>query len=189
MVKKKKSTLESRDSDDGMMKHVDTPVDHDESFKKHDLQGPLLWELYRTEEDNNFVETSKLFALLNCCTNCQLLTSSDQAGPVEDYLNGCLTKMSEMPLEGAAFTMMEAVSHINEFKSKAPNSGTELIKIKFFLQRTINSSQGGSEHEMRTMIEALLGMKSHVSSEKFHYLIISDLVSFIDKLIKRTNEN
>ena len=31
-------------------------------------------------------------------------------------------------------------------------------------------------------------MKSHVSREEFHYLFISDLVCFIDKLIESTNE-
>ena len=36
------------------------------------------------------------------------------------------------------------------------------------------------------MIAALLGMKIHVSSEKFHCLFISDLVYFIDELIKST---
>ena len=38
------------------------------------------------------------------------------------------------------------------------------------------------------MMEALLGMKSHASSEKLYYLFISDLVYFIDELIKSTNE-
>ena len=31
-------------------------------------------------------------------------------------------------------------------------------------------------------------MKSHVSREEFHYLFISDLVCFIDKLIKSINK-
>ena len=60
--------------------------------------------------------------------------------------------------------------------------------MAFFAQRTINSFQGGSENEMRIMIAELLGMKSHFSGENFHYLFIIDLVHFIDKLTKSTNE-
>ena len=52
----------------------------------------------------------------------------------------------------------------------------------------MNEFQGGSEHEMKTMISALLDMKSRVSSEKFHCSFISDLVCSINKLIKSTNE-
>ena len=48
-VKKEKVKLESNELDDDMMHHVDTIVDYDKSFKKHDLQIPLLWELHRTE--------------------------------------------------------------------------------------------------------------------------------------------
>ena len=91
-------------------------------------------------------------------------------------------------LDGATSTMLAAMNHIQEVKSRATDAGTELRNNNFFAQRTINSFQGGTEHEMRTMIAALLGMKSHVSSKKFHYMFISDLVCFIDKLIKSSNE-
>ena len=94
-----------------------------------------------------------------------------------------------MRLEGAVSTMLASINHIQEVKSKAPDAGTGLRNIKFYSQRNINSFQGGPEHEMRIMIAALLGMKSHVSNEKFHYLLIINLVYFIDKLIKSTNEN
>ena len=92
-VNKEKSILESYELDDDMMKHADTPMDYDKSFKKHELQGPLLQELHRTEEDKYFVEKNKRFGLLNCHTNMQLPTSSDQDAPVEDYMYEYLTKM------------------------------------------------------------------------------------------------
>ena len=110
-----------------MTNHADTPVDYDESFKKHDLQGPLLWELYRTEEEKHFVETRKRVGLLKYHTNMQLLNSSDQAGPVEDFLCGCLTKMSEIVLEGAAPAMIAAMHHIKKVNSRAFDAGTEII--------------------------------------------------------------
>ena len=42
MVKKKKIMSESHDLDDGMMKHVETPVVYEKLFKKHDLQGQVF---------------------------------------------------------------------------------------------------------------------------------------------------
>ena len=59
MVNKENAILESHEFDDDMMKHDDTPVDYDKSFKKHELQGPLLWELHHTAEDKYFFERSK----------------------------------------------------------------------------------------------------------------------------------
>ena len=97
-----------------MMKNVDTSVDYGKLFKRHDLQGPLLWKLYRTEEDKYFVEIIILFALLNCHTNFKLLTSFDQDGSVEDYLNGRLTNISEKRLEGAMPTILSAAYHTKE---------------------------------------------------------------------------
>ena len=131
MVNMEKEILESHELDDDTMKHADTPVDYSKSFKKHDLKGPFLWELHRTKEDKYFVETSKRFGLLNCHANMQLLTSSDQAGPVEDYLCECLTKMSEMKLEGAASTTLAAMDHIQEVKSRTPDARTKLRNSNF----------------------------------------------------------
>ena len=48
------------------------------------------------------------------------------------------------------------------------------LEVVFFAQRTTNEFQGGSEHEMRTMMAVLIGMKNHVSSEKFDFFFISD---------------
>ena len=39
------------------------------------------------------------------------------------------------------------------------------------------------------MIVALLGVNINASTEHFHYLLMSDLVCFVDKLIKSTDEN
>ena len=126
MVKKEKAILEYHELDDDMMKYADTPVDYDKSFKKHELQGPLIWEFHRTEDDKYFVETSKRFGLLNCHTNMQLLTSSDQAAPAEDYMCEYLNKMSELRLDGSTSTMLAAMNHTQEVKSKAADAGTEL---------------------------------------------------------------
>ena len=112
IFKKEKAIIESHMLYDDMMKHTDIPVDYDKLLTKHDLQGTLLWELHRTEEDKNCVETINRFGRLNCYTNIQLLTSSDQAGHLDDYLHGCLTKMSEMRLEGVASTILAAMIHI-----------------------------------------------------------------------------
>ena len=59
MVKKEKEILESHELDDGIMKHDETAVDHDKSFKKHAFQGPLLWEFQRTEKDKILLKQAK----------------------------------------------------------------------------------------------------------------------------------
>ena len=76
VVKKEKVTLEYHELDDGMIKHADPLMDCDKSFKKHDLDGPLLYELHRTEEHKYFVETSKRFGMIHYHANMQLLTRS-----------------------------------------------------------------------------------------------------------------
>ena len=80
--------------------------------------------------------------------------------------------------------MLESMNHIYEVKRKSPNAVTEIRNSKLFSQRATNSFQGGAEHEMRKTIAAFLGMKIHVSSEKFHCFLTSDVVCFINKLIK-----
>ena len=115
------------------MKHADTPVDYENSFKNHDLQGPLLWESDRAEEDKCFVETSKSFGLLNCHANMHLLTSSDQSGPVEEYLCEHLTKT------------LAAMTDIQEVKSRSSDAGTQLRNSDFFAEINMNVFYGGSE--------------------------------------------
>ena len=56
----------------------------------------------------------------------QLLATSEQSGPVEDYLHGCLTKMLEMTLEEAVSTMLIAMNHILEVKIREPEAGNNL---------------------------------------------------------------
>ena len=101
MFKKEKAILDSHELDNDMIKYADTAVDYYKSFKNHDLKGQLLWELHCTKEVKYFVEKIKSFALLNFHTKMQLLNRSYQTGPMEVYLCGCLTKMSETRLEGS----------------------------------------------------------------------------------------
>ena len=93
MAKKGKAIIESHELDNGTMKHVDTPMDYDKSFKKHDLQVQLCWESHHTEEYKYFIETTKRFGMKKFHTNTQILTRRDEAGTVEDYLCSYLTKM------------------------------------------------------------------------------------------------
>ena len=82
-----------------------------------------------------------MFGLLNCHTNIQLLTISDQPGPVEDYLRECLAKMSEMRLERFASTILVAMNKIQEVKIRAPDTRTELRNSIFFT-KNIKSIKG-----------------------------------------------
>ena len=180
MTMKEKAKLDAHELDKDMMKHVDSPVNHNCSFKKPKPEGPMKWELHRPEDDKYFVETNKYFSMLDGHTNMQLFTTSDEARPAVDYEINYLTKESEKRLQAAASEMLAAMNHVQEVKSTADDAGKETRKSKFFAQRTINSFQGGSEHEMKTMIAAFLGMKSHVASEKFHYLFIRTFANFLE---------
>ena len=176
-----KAKVIAHELDENMMRYIDEPIDYSKHFKKEDLPGPIVWEKKRNEKDKYFVETNCYIALLDSHSNCQLLTSDDQAAPVEDYLVDYVTKESERKMKGACSIMLASMNHVQEKKSKAEDAGTELRDSKFFATRTINSIQGGTEQEIKIMIAAIIGMKSHVTSEKFRYIFPKDSVSFIDK--------
>ena len=68
-----------------------------------------------------------------------------------------MAKDKEKGLECATLTMLAALNYVEENKSKAENVDfDEMRNSKFLAARTINSFQGGIEHEVRTMIAALL---------------------------------
>ena len=56
MASREKPELEFHRMNNDMMKHVDAPVDYETRIKKHYLEGPLLWEMHRCQEDEYFVD-------------------------------------------------------------------------------------------------------------------------------------
>ena len=157
-----------------MIDHVDTKVKYSEGFiSKGNSCGPILWEQKRGDKDKYFVETNIYLAMLDSHTNLSIMTSIDQAIPVEDYLTEYTTKMSSAEMSCIASTMLAAMNYCNENKSKADDYDTDMRKSKFFAARTINAFQGKMQHEVKTMIAALMGLKSDLSSEKFFYLFSS----------------
>ena len=100
-----------------------------------------------------------------------------------------MTKNSEGGLEKAASTMLAALNHIEEYKSKALDSETDLRKSKYLAARTVNAFQGTTEFEMRMMIAALLGMKSFVRIDDFYYTFPHYYISFIENNTNISNYN
>ena len=151
---------------------------------KQGLMGPIVWEQHRKKIDENFVETNLHLAMLNSHSNSSTLTSIDAGTAVEQYEIDYMVKDQSGGLDRATSTMLAAMNYLEENKSQAIDAETDERKSKFFAQRTINAFHGGTEYEMRTMIAALLGQKSVMSSEKFRYIFPWDLIAFLNKNIK-----
>ena len=110
------------------------------------------------------------------------MSTASHAAGVEHYIEDYMTKDKEKGLERATSTMLAALNYVEENKSKAEDVDfDEMRNSKFLAARTINSFQGGIEHEVRTMIAALLGMKSEICSDKYHYIFPFDLIRFLKK--------
>ena len=85
--------------------------------------------------------------------------------------------------------MLASLNYIQENKSKADDAGTESRDSIFFATRTINSLQGGTEQNTKTMIAAIMGMNSHISSEKFCYIFVKDKVAYIEKKFEEIKDD
>ena len=119
-------------------------------------------------------------ALLESHANLSVIASIDQAIPIDNCLIDYSTKMPSGEFSHAVSTMLAAMNYCEENKSKALDQDSEIRKCKFFAMRTINSFQGKIQHDLKTMIAALMGLKSELSSENFHYVFPHDLVDYLD---------
>ena len=164
-----------------MKAHVDSKVKHNDGHVMKDNScNPIVWEQMRGKKDKCFVETNLCLAMLDSHTNLSIIASIDQAIPVEDYLTEHTTKMSSAEMSCIASTMLAAVNFCNENKSKAEDHDSDIRKSKFFASRTENSFQGKMQHEVKTIIAALMGLKSDTSSEKFQCIFPHSLVDCIE---------
>ena len=78
--------------------------------------------------------------------------------------------------------MLAALNYVEENKSKSEDVYfDEMRNSKFLAARTINSFQGVFENEVKIMISELLGMKSEIFSDKYHYVFPFDLIRFLKK--------
>ena len=166
---------------DEMIELLDKKVSYSNGFVINEPNNdPILWEQMIEEKDKYFVETNMFLSMLDSHTNLSLMTSIDQAIPVEDYLTDYITKMSATEMSLIASTMLAAMNFCEEHKSKADDADSEIRKCKYFAARTITSFQGKMQHEMRTMIAALMGLKSDLSSEKFHYVFPHSFLNYLE---------
>ena len=80
-------------------------------------------------------------------------------------------------------TMLVAINYYEENKSKALDQNSEIRKCRFFAIRTINIFQGKIQHDLKTMVAVLIGLKSKLSSEKFCYVFPHDLVDYLNVVV------
>ena len=102
--------------------------------------------------------------------------------------NRLLHKKADQKLGIAVSAMLAETNHLEKHSSKADDAGTEVRTSKFFAARTINQFQSGTEFEVRTMIAALIGMRSEVTSENFHYLFPWEFVSHLSNAFNKNKK-
>ena len=67
--------------------------------------------------------------------------------------------------------------------SKAENTGSTIQTGIYLAQHTVNTFTGSHQWSMLLMASALLGNKSIISSEMFHYVFLHANVSYMDSLM------
>ena len=92
-------------------------------------------------------------------------------------------------LNCAVSFMLTAMNCIEKHKSKAINASLDTRKVKFLAWRTANNFQDRTEHELRTIIASLLGIKYHFSSESFHCVLLWDVVNHTKEKNKVINSD
>ena len=144
--------------------------------------GPIIWELERHECDKYFVECNLIAVnLLDCHNSSQPITSEASGAAVEEYQMNYMVKEGA-PLKHAASIMLVALDHIQSYPSIAEDVGTITRTGKHLAQRTVNAISGSNQWALPLMASALLGNRSHITSETFRYVFAHDNVSFLQQL-------
>ncbi len=147
----------------------------------HDhFRGPIVWEQQRFECDTYFVEQNLLTTMLiQCHNNASFISGRDAGEAVEEYLISYFGKEAA-PLKQAAGVLLAAMEHIHAYPSKADDKNTPTRNAKHLAQRTINSFSGGRQWSLPLMCSALLGHRSHISSDNYRYIFAHDNVNYVD---------
>ena len=143
--------------------------------------GPIIWELERHECDKYFVECNLIAVnLLDCHNNSQPITGEASGAAVEEYQMNYMVKEGA-PLKHAASIMLAALDHIQSFPSEAEDAGQVERTGKHLAQRTVNAISGSNQWALPLMASALLGNRSHITSETFRYVFAHDNVSYLEQ--------
>ncbi|ETK89061.1 hypothetical protein L915_06787 [Phytophthora nicotianae] len=141
----------------------------------------MVWEQFRPESDEMFIETNLLLSGLTAShCNSSIMNGEDAGDMVDEYQQNYMTKEGA-GLKNAAAVMLTALEDVLKYPSVALNSGTPIRQAQYLATRTVNAFGGAHEWPLSLMVYALLGHKSYISSEAFWYIFPH---GFMDELRK-----
>jgi hypothetical protein len=146
--------------------------------------GPIIWEQTWYKQDayyceNNIITTN----IVGCANSSSLITSTTSGEAAKEYLSEYMVK-EKANLKQAVPSLLAALDRIIAHPSKAEDTGSIIWTGIHLAQRTVNTFSGSHQESMPLMASTLLGNKSIVSSELFHYVFPHANVSFMNSLIK-----
>jgi len=158
-------------------------------FCREHPHGPIIWEQRREEKDKYFVEQNLLITnLIECHNNVSFVSGLDAGEGIEEYLISYFQKEAAS-LKQAAAVLLAAIEHIHIHPSKAEDKNTLSRNAKYLAQRTINSFAGSHQWSLPVMASALLGHRSHVTSDTYRYIFAHDNVWYKDKQFNKEKIN
>jgi hypothetical protein len=149
-------------------------------FRYPHCDGAIIWEQQRFEEDKYYVEQNLITTnLVQCHNNASVISGQDAGEAVEEYLISYFGKEAA-PLKQAAAVLLAAIEHIHLYPSKADDKHSLSRTAKHLAQRTINSFSGSHQWSLPLMASALLGNRSHITSDGYRYIFPHDNVTFLN---------
>jgi hypothetical protein len=144
--------------------------------------GPIVWEQTQYKQDayyckNNIITTN----IVGCANNSSSNTSPTSGKAAGEYLSEYMVK-EKSNLKQAVPSLLAAFDQIIVHPSKAEDTGSIIQTGIHLAQCTINTFLGSHQWSMPLMASALLGNKSIISSELFHYVFSHANVSYVNSL-------
>ncbi|CAN0063145.1 unnamed protein product, partial [Heterosigma akashiwo] len=165
--------------------HIDRPLDYDNfEFMKQHLIGSLQIVRYRPPQDGMLVEGNPFIPgfLHNTHHNNQFNVNTADAHAVNEYVSKYQAK-GQSVLRQAAPVLLTMIDQIKKHPSKADDTGSDIRTGKHVTQRCLNAITGNTEHQMNTMILALLGEKSYKTTNSFRFIFLQHAMNCITDLL------
>jgi hypothetical protein len=144
------------------------------------MKGSILWEQHREEKDKYFVEQNLLITnLIQCHNNTSVISGRDSGEAVEEYLTKYFAKEAAS-LRQAAGVLLAAIEHIQIHPSRADDKHTLSRNSIHLAQRTVNAFSGSHQWSLPIMASALLGHRSHITSDSYRYIFPHENSKYYD---------
>jgi hypothetical protein len=145
--------------------------------------GPIVWEQTRSEQEayyceNNIITTN----IVGCASNSSPITSTTLCKAIEEYMSEYMVK-EKASLKQAILSLLAVLDEIIVHPSKAEGTGTPICTGKHLAQHTLNAFLGSHKWSMPRMALALLGNRSIISLELYHYVFLHANVSYVNSLL------